>query len=216
VCGVCLHGAGEATGPLAWVSPAAGRPAYMHAPPALQRNIALQLAQLTFCYSVACASTHEANGCALPQCPQSPDPAQRGRLGHAPAGSLLPALLARFADTVALNSALGIGNSCWGIAMLSRAGVLAPAGDSAGARRGVPPALVAATFCAGAARLLQLLQSHRNGAPELVSPGSGFSTPLRSLGLLGRSRSSHSVHSLCPIAWEVCCPLSLIRHKSQA
>jgi hypothetical protein len=84
----------------------------------------------------------------------------RGRLGHNSNDDLLSSCLRRFADTADHNTALGVGNGCWGLARLARAGLPLFAGGRSGAS-----ALVMAAIGAGVRQVQRLLEEQGCGGP---------------------------------------------------
>lgn len=88
---------------------------------------------------------------------------------------LFAATLRRFIDTAAHNSALGVGNGCWGLAMLSKAGIPffssfdgGPDGQQSPQAGATTRALVHAAVGAGAAQICALLHDHAQGG-QMVS-----------------------------------------------
>jgi len=94
----------------------------------------------------------------------------RGRLGHASNDDLLSACLRHFAGTAARNTALGVGNGCWGLAMLARAEI--PFFADYESPHSISHALVQATMEAGVGQLFRLLEVQGRGGPvvSLLSP----------------------------------------------
>ncbi|GBF90361.1 hypothetical protein Rsub_02467 [Raphidocelis subcapitata] len=117
-----------------------------------------------------------------------------GRLGHASDDDLLAACLRRFADTAHLNTALGVGNACWGLAAAAQAGVRFFGGPAGGPPSGAA-ALVTAAIGAGAARLCSLVLEERRGGPK-VDPRHACDL-LWSAAVLGHALEPSQAAALC-------------------